>query len=145
NSGATGDLDLVDSVQISGVGSGLTRIDGAGLGDRVFHAMPGENLVSAKPFTVQGKPATESTPLNDLDSTTHPYSDGETILITGRDLTNHPALALFTYGAAHDGTTLGALLTKVRGAYPAGTVTVTLTDEGLLDVRPTTPGPRGSL
>ncbi|MBI4233061.1 MAG: CSLREA domain-containing protein, partial [Chloroflexi bacterium] len=37
--GATGDLDITDHLTISGVGAGLTTVDGGGL-DRVFHVDP---------------------------------------------------------------------------------------------------------
>jgi Ca2+-binding RTX toxin-like protein len=140
NGAATGDLDLLESVKVVGAGAGQTTVDATGLGDRVFHVLPGDILTAGTPFlAADGTAATPDTPLNSLQGATA-YQTGDRITITGTDANgtavNHSLSVV-------DGTTVGDLVNAVRVAFPHATVQ--LGSDGFLDVRATVPGPRGSL
>jgi len=91
-----------------------------------------EVLASVSPFTAGGSPATASTDLNALDSTTAAYSDGDQIVISGTDLSGAEITPVtFTYGAAYDGTTLGDLVDAINGAY-AGEAVCSIDSSGNL-------------
>ncbi|RPH92611.1 flagellar hook protein FlgE [candidate division KSB1 bacterium] len=67
-------------------------------------------------FTADGNPAMSSTAINDLDQTTAPLDDGDVIRISGQNRNGNPVTLTFTYGAANDGTTLGALAARINSA-----------------------------
>src|SRR5262245_40991258 len=139
---ATGDLDLLESVKIVGAGAEDTRIDATGLGDRVLHVLHGDIITAATPFRTAagGLPATPATLLNALEGVSSSYASGDRIRITGRDAGGTVVNTSLAVGA---GTTLGNLIDAISAAVPRSMVR--LRDDGLRDVRPRLPGPRGVL
>lgn len=59
-----------------------------------------------------------------LGSLLTPYVAGDQITVTGTDAAGDPVAAVFTYGAADDGTTLGDLRDVISAAYPDATCTI---------------------
>ncbi|HEX9654736.1 MAG TPA: flagellar hook protein FlgE [bacterium] len=89
---------------------------------------------ASRTFTVAAtsQPADATALLNDLEQTTTPLVDGDTIIIGGSNFDGTPVNATFTYGAANDGTTVGDLLAVIDAAF-SGTAAldngrITLTD-----------------
>ncbi len=84
--------------------------------------------------------ATAATELNDLDSNSTDYSDGNTIRINGTksDGTAIPT-ATFTYGSSNDGTTVGDLLSVINTAF-SGDATASLDASGKIVLKANTAG-----
>ena len=99
-----------------------------------------ESLASVSPFLSGGVAADGATELNAIDTLLAPYTDGDTIEISGTGA-NGSAIttAVFTYGAGNDGTTLGDLRDVVTSAFggeatcdidASGNLTLTATEDG---------------
>lgn len=92
-------------------------------------------IVSAQSaFTdASGNIATSGTDINDLSQTASPLADGDTIEmeITPND-GGTPETAVFTYGAANDGTTLGEMVESFNGGLTEGEVSLV---DGMLMLR----------
>ncbi|NUO08842.1 MAG: flagellar hook-basal body complex protein [Candidatus Brocadia sp.] len=97
----------------------------------------GEVLIMSTALTEGNNEATAGTELNDLDSNTTPYANGDTILITGTKSDGTAVSATFTYGT--DGTTVGELLTVIDTAFD-GDATASLDSSGKLILKSDTVG-----
>ncbi|MEZ6195512.1 MAG: flagellar hook-basal body complex protein [Planctomycetota bacterium] len=62
--------------------------------------------------------AVAATLINDLNSNASDYVPGDIIRIIGTDSTGASISVPFTFGAANDGDTFGALVNKIQGAFP---------------------------
>jgi flagellar hook protein FlgE len=99
-----------------------------------------EVLSTTVAFATASGAATASTDLSALSTTSTAYADGDTIVISGSDAAGNALTPVnFTYGAANDGTTLGALVTKINAAY-AGQATAALDASGNLTLTASTAG-----
>jgi flagellar hook protein FlgE len=98
----------------TGTASALAVTDGTGGPAAVLG-------LSTAPVTGGQSPATAATELNDLLQNTTDYVDGDVITITGTDGNGSAVSATFTYGAANDGTTLGALVARIDAAFAGAT------------------------
>ena len=91
-----------------------------------------EILTTISPLLSGGSAATAATNLNDLDTNTTDYVDGDTIKITGTAKDGSTITSVFfTYGAANDGTTLGDLINAVNTAF-SGEAVCTIDSDGTL-------------
>lgn len=68
--------------------------------------------------------ATSATDLNDLPGNIADYTAGDRIHVTGVDYDGTPINAVFTYGAANDGTTISDFATFVDNTFAGATVSV---------------------
>ncbi len=81
-------------------------------------------LTSAAPLRAMGSPATLSTRLNDLDTSSSGYVAGDSVVISGTDFSGSPV----SLSVSVDGTTtLGDIVAAINGAYPASTAAVDAT------------------
>lgn len=80
--------------------------------------------------------ATSSTELNDLDSNSTDYSDGDIILISGTKSDGNNISATFTYGSSNDGTTVGDLISVINSAF-SGDATASLDPSGKIVLKQT--------
>ena len=83
-----------------------------------------EVLTTSAAFQSGGAAASATTALNDLDSNSVDYVDGDTIVISGTDADGSAVNATFTYGAGNDGTTLGDLRDFISNAFSGATCTI---------------------
>ncbi|MBU0509492.1 flagellar hook protein FlgE [bacterium] len=67
-------------------------------------------------FTADGNPATMTTAINDLDQVTAALDDGDVISFSGTNRSGQAVNFNFVYGAANNGTTLGALINRINSA-----------------------------
>ena len=99
-----------------------------------------EVLSTSSAFTTASGAATASTDLSALSTTSTAYVAGDKIAISGTDAAGNALTPVdFTYGASNDGTTLGALVTKINTAY-AGQATAALDANGNLTLTADNPG-----
>ncbi|MEP9411261.1 MAG: flagellar hook protein FlgE [Candidatus Brocadia sp.] len=98
-----------------------------------------EVLIMSSALTESSTAATSATELNDLDSKTTDYVNGDTILITGTKSDGTAVSAVFTYGATNDGTTIGDLLTVINTAF-SGDATASLDSSGKIILKANTDG-----
>jgi flagellar hook protein FlgE len=80
-----------------------------------------EKLKSNTGFTTGGVAATASTLLDDLDSNLTDYAAGDSLLITGTDMSGAP---VNTSLAVDGSTTLGDVMTALGAAYPESTASL---------------------
>lgn len=107
---ATANVDLVgnlDSGTTSGAANQITT-----------------TTVAFTDFTVGGAASTQTTLLNDLYLNNFDYLDGEKINVTGTETNGTNVNAIFTFGAANDGTTLGELRDFISASYGSGTADI---------------------
>lgn len=71
--------------------------------------------------SISGELATESTNMNDLLQITSNLIDGDKLHIDGKKADGEEVAALFTYGSANSGITLGDLLGVINDAYSGST------------------------
>ncbi|MEZ5974632.1 MAG: flagellar hook-basal body complex protein [Planctomycetota bacterium] len=83
-------------------------------------------------------PADATSELNDLTANLTNYANGDTINIEGIDTDGTPISASFVYGAANNGTTLGALVDFVANLY--SDAEVSLNSNGQIQVKAQTAG-----
>lgn len=101
-----------------------------------------ETIRTSNALFASGVAATTATLLNDLDSTTGAYVNGDTISIVGNDHDGTPVVSTFTYDASANGGTgsnVGDLLAAIDTAYTGSTAT--LTTAGYIQVQSDTTGP----
>ncbi|OOP56971.1 MAG: hypothetical protein AYP45_06000 [Candidatus Brocadia carolinensis] len=99
-----------------------------------------EVLFMAASLTESAVAAIATTALNDLDSNSTDYSDGNTIRINGTksDGSAIPTTT-FTYGASNDGTTVGDLISIINTAF-SGDATASLDASGKIVLKSDTAG-----
>src|SRR3990167_781729 len=96
-----------------------------------------EVVMTKSALTSGGALANKDTTLNSLDSNTTDYVSGDTILITGTKPDGTSVSVTFTYGT--DGTTVGALITKINTAFSSG-ATASIDSSGKIVVKSNTGG-----
>lgn len=98
-----------------------------------------EVLIMGTSLQESSTAATTSTELNDLDSNSTDYADGETITIAGTKSDGSSLTATFTYGAGNDGTTVGDLISVINTAF-SGDATASLDASGKIVLKADTAG-----
>ncbi|TVM00960.1 MAG: hypothetical protein CV087_11785 [Candidatus Brocadia sp. WS118] len=98
-----------------------------------------EALIMSTSLQESSAAATTSTDLNDLDSNSADYSDGETINIAGTKSDGSTLSATFTYGSGNDGTTVGDLISVINTAF-SGDATASLDASGKIVLKADTAG-----
>lgn len=107
--------------------------------DNTTSSEKAEVLIMGTSLQESNTAATTSTELNDLDSNSADYSDGETILITGTKSDGSALSATFTYGSGDDGTTVGDLISVINTAF-SGDATASLDASGKIILKADTAG-----
>jgi flagellar hook protein FlgE len=103
------------------VGADVTLKAGAGASGRDLAGLIGLSTAQVAGTQID---ASATTDLNQLPGNLVDYVAGDQIHVTGVDADGSAINAVFTYGAANDGTTVGQFVTFVDNLYPGATVSM---------------------
>ncbi|GJQ23073.1 MAG: flagellar hook-basal body complex protein [Planctomycetia bacterium] len=131
--------EIVISKDATVSGQATSKVTVVGNLDSVTSSKKAEVLFMSTSLQESSTAATSSTELNDLDSNSTDYSDGDIILISGTKSDGNNISATFTYGSSNDGTTVGDLISVINSAF-SGDATASLDPSGKIVFKADTPG-----
>ena len=132
NSVLSNEVEVVANAAGDGVNFITTDTGGANTSIAVTSGTVDFGAAAINITTLSGTGTEGTTLINNLPITTSDLSDGDTITISGTNPDGSEVNAVFTYGAANDGTTVTDLLNQINSAFTGSTATLNSNGEIVL-------------